>query len=479
MGSSTAEATRLGAYTLGRRIGRGGMGVVYEAKSADGRPVAVKRLAAAEDGAGGVNVQRFLDEAKLGAELNHPNIVRTLEGGVEGGHAWLAMELLSGAPLSRAFPVPGEGLPLGLALGIAVQVLEALEYLHRQKNVIHRDVKPSNVFITTDGTVKLIDFGIAVAESLDATATATGAVRGSFPFVSPEYLRGEPLDGRADLFSFGLVLHELLTGARVFDQGNQAAVVSAILFGTIAPVRATRPELPEALDVELMKLLSRDKTGRHADARALRERLVETAGVAPASRAEIAAWLERAGAERHQETGARPPTGSLQVPVAVSVEAPPRARSRLPLFVAAGFVMVGVSLGVGWMLARFSAEPPPVAPVVAAPALASAPEPAPPPPAPHPVPLPYEGRGDAVPAPVPPPRPSSPSKRSSGWLTVDAQPTWANISIDGKPVGPTPLYRRAVPAGSHRVEAVTADGRKKSKIVNVARDQEARLLFEW
>jgi len=466
MGSTPAEVTRLGPYTLGRRIGRGGMGVVYEATAPDGRRVAVKRLVAAEDGASGVNVQRFLDEAKLGAALTHPNIARTLEGGVEAGHAWLAMERLTGAPLSRAFPVPGEGLPLELALGIAVQVLEALAYLHLEKNVIHRDVKPSNVFITEDGTVKLIDFGIAVAESLDATATATGAVRGSFPFVSPEYLRGEPLDGRADLFSFGLVLHELLTGARVFDQGNQAAVVSAILFGTIAPVRTSRPEVPEALDAELMKVLSRDKAGRHAEARELRERLVEAAGVTPASREELAAWLKRAVAERQQETGAAP---ASMTPAAPAV--PPRVRSRVPLFVVGGVVVVALSLGVGWSLARMSVEPPPVVPVAPPPVVVAPPPVEPPPPPPHPVPLPNEGRGDSPPAQKP--------KRASGFLTVDAQPTWAKISIDGKSVGPTPLYRRVVTAGTHRVEAVTPDGRKKSKTVSVTRDQEARVLFEW
>ncbi|MBL8954783.1 MAG: serine/threonine protein kinase [Myxococcaceae bacterium] len=462
MGSRTTDATRLGPYTLGRRIGRGGMGVVYEATADDGRRVAVKQLAASEDGASGVNVQRFLDEARLGAQLEHPNIVRTLEGGVEGGHAWLAMERLSGAPLSQAFRVSGEGLKLELALGIAVQVLDALEYLHAQKNVIHRDVKPSNVFITDDGTVKLIDFGIAVAESLDATATATGAVRGSFPFVSPEYLRGEPLDGRADLFSFGLVLHELLTGARVFDQGNQAAVVSAILFGVIAPVRASRPEVPEALDVELMMVLSREKGGRHADARTFREALVAAAGVVPASRGEIAEWLKGAVAERAQETGA-------PVPVVVEAPGPVSAapRSRAPLFVVGGVLVVGASLGGGFMLARLSGDAP--APVVVAPVVVAPVVSPPPPPA---------VQAEPEPAPVAAPV-QRPAKRASGFLTVDAQPTWANVSIDGKLIGPTPLYKRVVSAGSHRVDAVTADGRKKSKTVSVTKDQEARLLFEW
>ncbi len=470
MGSSTPESPRVGQYTLGRRIGRGGMGVVYEAVAADGSLVAVKQLAAAEDGASGVNVQRFLDEARLGAELDHPNVVRTYEGGVEAGHAWLAMERLVGAPLSAVFRAPREGLELDLALGLAAQMLDALAYLHLEKGVIHRDVKPSNVFITDSGLVKLIDFGIAVAESLDATATATGAVRGSFPFVSPEYLRGEPLDGRADLFSFGLVLHELLTGTRVFAQPNQAAVVSAILFATIPPVRASRSDVPEALDVELMKVLSRERSGRHADARVLKERLLAVAGVAPAGREKIAEWLQRAKEERREDTG----TGQLPIVEGspMSLAAPPK-RSRAPLFALAGVLVVGGSLGIGWTLARMSA------PAAATPAPAPAPvvEVAPPAPARQPEP-------EREPEPEPEPEPTKPAAtskkpRATGFLTVDAQPTWAKVSIDGKSVGPTPLYRRVVGAGVHRVEAVTQDGRRKSKTVTVAKDQEARLLFEW
>jgi serine/threonine-protein kinase len=305
--ATTGEAgRRVGRYRLLRPLGAGGAAEVWEAEASGGdrAPVALKivRLAPADaSGAGPAPARRFAAEAAILASLRHPNIVGVLEGGVdaERGEAYLAMELLRGQTLAAL--AAGRALPVGLVAALGRDLAAALDHAHgargadgRPLSLVHRDVKPSNLFVTVDGTLKLIDFGIALARDLDRTATRTGAIRGSFPYLSPEQARGEPLDARSDLFSAGLVLHELLTGRRVFPQDNEVAILNAVVSARVSPVTAVRPEIPAALGALVGRMLVRDRDGRVATAAEVAAGLE---GAVPAAdvwtRADVGRWVER------------------------------------------------------------------------------------------------------------------------------------------------------------------------------------------
>jgi serine/threonine-protein kinase len=276
-----AEPQAFGSYRLIRQIAKGGMGEVWEAYHAQ-RPderVALKTLHPDEEGDRTL-LTKFLDEARIGATLQHPNIVRTLDLGIEGSRLFLVMELLRGYTLAQLCPIPGEKMPLGMVVGVGLQVLAGLEHAQNavtpngtRLSVVHRDLKRSNLLLTDSGIVKIIDFGIAVSST--STSTRTGSLRGSLPYLSPEQVRNEAVDGRSDLFSLGLMLHELLTGRRVFDQENEAAVLSAILWGPIPPVRSRREDVPPALEEAISWALQKPVAERPRTPRALAESLAK------------------------------------------------------------------------------------------------------------------------------------------------------------------------------------------------------------
>lgn len=343
----------VGPWRLVRRLGAGGMGTVWEAAPlAGGAHVALKLM----NDSPGASRNRFFDEARVGQRVVHPNVVRVLAFGEDDDRLWLAMELVSGRTVSD---LVRPGLAPGLVVELGRQALLGLAAVHA--HVVHRDVKPSNLLLTTAGEVKLIDFGIALGGGDERTQTRTGMLRGSLPYTSPENTRGEPLDHRADLFSLALVLHELLTGARVFDQPNDAAVLTALVLNPIPSVRARRPELPEALDAVVMRALERDQTRRFADAdemrRALEVALPETNRW---TMSDVAQWL---AAESPALPRPRPATDSISAPrgaplaqaTTPALDSPlqrgalgrRRARRSLPVGVAAVLL---VSLAAAWAL---------------------------------------------------------------------------------------------------------------------------------
>ena len=220
---SLAAGTRLGPYEVLAAIGAGGMGEVYRARDTRlGRDVAIKVLPAAF-AADPDRLRRFEQEARAIAALNHPNICQIHDI----GPGYLVLEFVEGEPLHGPTAVDE-------AVRLARQMASALEAAH-QRNILHRDLKPANILITREGTAKLLDFGVAklmgAAEGgpEDVTRTIAGAVVGTAAYMSPEQAEGKPLDVRSDIFSFGAVLYELLSGTRAFEGDTTARIVSAVL----------------------------------------------------------------------------------------------------------------------------------------------------------------------------------------------------------------------------------------------------------
>ena len=250
---------KLGGYDIIAPIAEGGMGSVWRARDPKlGRQVAIK-VVKIEDPSG-----RLLHEARTAARLNHPNIVTVHEVGESDGAVFVVMELVDGRPLSELIR-PG-GMSLHEALKYAVPIARALEAAHKIA-IVHRDLKPANVMVTVDGAVKLLDFGLAkeVAQipglastvetktALPRAETEEGKIAGTISYMSPEQAQGKRVDGRSDIFSFGIVFHEMLTGLRPFDREDKISTLAAILREEPPPLNRTMPEAAERLAIRCLR----------------------------------------------------------------------------------------------------------------------------------------------------------------------------------------------------------------------------------
>jgi TolB-like protein/Tfp pilus assembly protein PilF len=251
------QGTRLGPYEILASLGAGGMGEVYRARDTRlGRDIALKLLPADLAGAPD-RLARFEREARMVAGLNHPNIVMLHSVEEHGGANFLTMELVEGRNLAEL--MTHDGLPVAKVLELAIALADALVAAH-EKGVVHRDLKPANVMLTRDGRVKVLDFGLAKHLSVDAELTRTsspisevGQVLGTMPYMAPEQIRGETVDARSDLFSFGVVVYELVSGKRPFGGQSSADVSSAILRDAPPPLREVPPDLARILERCLQK----------------------------------------------------------------------------------------------------------------------------------------------------------------------------------------------------------------------------------
>jgi serine/threonine protein kinase len=227
--NSNTDVTRIGKYDVVNVLGRGGMGVVYRAIDQNlSREVAIKTLTEGIQGDSEM-LARFYDEGRKTASFKHPNIVTIFELGDDNGIPYIVMELVDGQPLSQLIG-SDRPLPLGDRLQIIAELCSALAYAHRS-NVIHRDVKPQNIYVQPDGSVKLLDFGIATLEekrSQDLSLTRPGHVIGTLPYMAPERLRDKPLDRRSDIFAAGVVLFQLVSGELPFN-GEEHELIQKIL----------------------------------------------------------------------------------------------------------------------------------------------------------------------------------------------------------------------------------------------------------
>src|ERR1700733_9488143 len=258
-----SAGTRLGPYEVLAHIGAGGMGEVYRARDSRlGREVALKILPAAF-ASDPDRVRRFEQEGRAAAALNHPNIVVIYDAGSEGGGFHVATELLEGETLRER--LAGHALPVRKAIDYAIQTARGLAAAHA-KGITHRDLKPENLFLTKDGLVKILDFGLAkVMEPADTNETQAFAGRtrvgmrlGTAGYMSPEQVRGLPADPRSDIFSFSVILREMLTGAPTFQKPTSVETMAAILNEDPQPVEEKSASIPPGLDRVLHRGLEKD-----------------------------------------------------------------------------------------------------------------------------------------------------------------------------------------------------------------------------
>ncbi len=480
-----AEVSVSRRYELVGRLDQGGMGEIFLARMAGtagfSREVVIKRLRralAAEPDA----VSAFVEEARLLASMSHPNVCQVHDLVAEEGQLYLVMEYLHGLPLNDVIargPIETRQL-----CGIALQVCEGLHHVHslrrpdgRLAGAIHRDISPSNLFVTSSGAVVILDFGIA--KTFDsAQLTPMHVVKGKRAFMSPEQMGGEKLDARTDLYSLGVVLSDAA------GTGELAEVIA----------RAT-------------EILPGD---RYQSAREMREAIERAAAALGGASApsDLADWLATGFAaeldERRERVHQSDPTATgtieLELPtaerppemrIAPVVVAPPPPRPRglvagLAAAAAAALLVIALSS---------SGEAEPASTPTATPTATPTPTPTPtatatatptatatnPIPTPTPIPIP-EPSPDQTPVPAPAaanPRPARPARPAAiGHLTIVSTP-FAYVTANGKDLGMTPVWRAPTRAGRVRVEAVTADGRRTSFAVTVAPGSEVRRRVPW
>jgi serine/threonine-protein kinase len=466
-------------------------------------------------------VRMFLDEARITAALNHPHICQVYELGEAEDGLFLALELIAGQNLQQVASAcrrRGQPVPPGLSLAVARDVCLALHYAHtfttpggKPSPVIHRDVSQKNVMVTYDGVVKLLDFGIAKArDSLERTQV--GVLKGTVGYMSPEQVRGEPLDGRSDLYCVGVMLYELLRGQRLFPGADVREQMTRILTDPIPELHPHVARLPREVSAVVMKALARNKEERFASGREMARALEQAAGPLLFDSEQRATFMCESFAEKREATrrlleSADTPGMDVESVRALKEEASPelpetRAAAVEPVTLhsvtspgvtreaprpelkpesgkktAMAFVTVTLGLALlaaGGSYLTFEGER------EHADALAvgdvSPLQPIEPPP----------GFGEAVPAGQELPKtaqeevqeaPAPKVANAQGKLTLVIQPE-AKVFLGSKLLGKTPLFNKSLPTGTHLLRVVGPDGKRRQLSVPIEQGKVAQFRLE-
>lgn len=450
-------------------------------------------------------IAMFLGEARLAAELNHPNLVQIFDFGHTSGQYFLAMEFIDG-PNLRTLNLEARKKfgPMGFALAARIMALatEGLHYAHELRsesgeflNLVHRDISPDNILVSRTGGVKVVDFGIAKATS-QPHLTKSGMIKGKMAYMAPEQLAREPLDRRADIFALGIVLYELVSGRMPFDATSEVSIIQAIMSQTpLERPSAYRPDCPPQLEAIIGRCLEKDRESRYASCLELHadlEAFILSTGTSVGSR-EIAAIVEAISPAESDSSTATGPEVALEATVpsgesaervvsvsdtspSLSPPAPQPAPPTLKILLATAAV---IALGIGvWFTSQ---PPPPVAvpepnPVVDA-GGAAVEEVAPPDAS---LVGADEGVEDAGPVgeeavvdagPVKEDVRVAPVPVKMGHLELRIRP-YATVYLDDKKLGDTPLPTQTIPVGKHKVRLVNAALAKDIDLVVVIKPGE-------
>lgn len=315
-----------GSYQLVRRIALGGMAEIHLARRAGSDRLLVVKRILPHLAVNAEFIRMFLDEARIAARVHHPNVVQIFDLGAAGGTYFIAMEHIHGEDVRRIWKRAanrGMTIPPPLVCRILADACAGLDAAHRLTDdrgrplgIVHRDVSPQNLLVAFDGRVKVADFGIAKAAD-QATVTKSGVLKGKYSYMSPEQASGQPVDARSDLFALGIVLHELLTGTRLFKRVNDLQTLHAVAECRVHPPSRDNPNLPPELDAIVLRALEKAPGDRYADAGALRAALegwLQASG-APATQADVAAFLRELYAEEEDPAAAVSRPGQEPAPV--------------------------------------------------------------------------------------------------------------------------------------------------------------------
>lgn len=450
-------------------------------------------------------VKMFLDEARISAGLNHPNIAHVFDLGEEDAGLFLAMEFIAGRNLNQITAAQLNRralLPAGFCGTVARDVCLALHYAHtftdpsgKARPIIHRDVAQKNVMVTYDGVTKLLDFGIAKARGSLGKTTA-GMVKGTTGYMSPEQVQAQSLDGRSDVFSVGVMLYELVTGRRLFSGATEEEEMKKILADPIPSPRLHAPHCSVALDKVILKALCRDRNGRYTTAREMSKALEEALGAELFSQERCGEFMralftkkmaatqalfesaEKEGREgiegsvvrvfRDDDSGdANARSLSKDDPFSMA----PTSQRRLGqgLVVALGLFAVG---GIGVFVWKSRREEP----VVARPSRT----------VPIPQTITLDDRPEGLPSPAPPPLRSvtiNPQKAPEpfhghlGMLTLITQPE-CEVRYNLRKLGRTPLLETSLPVGKHALDLIGDDGSHHRLRVNIRNGKKTTLHVE-
>src|SRR5438445_172704 len=346
-------------YKILRKLGAGGMANVYLAEDQElGRRVAIKilddRHAADEQ-----FVERFRREAKNAAALSHQNIVSIYDRGEAEGTYYIAMEFLDGRSLKELIITRGPA-PVSIAIDYARQILAGLRFAHRH-GIVHRDIKPHNVIVDSEGRLKVTDFGIARAGA--SQMTEAGSIIGTAQYLSPEQARGTQVDQTSDLYSLGIVLYELLTGTVPFTGDTPVEIAMKHISAVPEPPSAKRPDIPHDVDLVVMRALAKDPNDRYESAEEMEadlDRLVRGVAVSHATEESATQIMKPAGAETAATMVApprRPPASTLppRPPVYYDYEEPIHRRPIWPWLLALLFV-IGAGVGAYFLYGQIHSQ---------------------------------------------------------------------------------------------------------------------------